>query len=239
MRFPRTTLSCVILLTVIFVWSYFALANFASTDVEKYRELVKNSDPKQLNESSQNYVSTQQHHSTHKDIWFTQRGQRLQLRLRSKDTQLVLEHQDNKTQVVEHMHGVTCFIQEELYYVLPDKREVVRQVDGTFRLRGKSTDDAESLVAVGNATLKPMQTMRYLEADNASYFYQSDRFLAEQVKVSRIVAPGHDLKESLKGFKTIMTGLARSVEFSIVGNELNFTAYQLNATLHGNGGKLR
>lgn len=232
MRYPFITILSLLIFCGICTWSYIALTAYSPTDVEEYEALVKSTDPSKSEDKSQSYTSTQQHRSTHKDIWFTQGGQRLQLRLRSQGTQLVLEHQENKTQIVEHMKGVTCCIQEELYYVLEDGREVRRKTDGSLVSRQHNPKDVESIVDAGNSTLKPMQVIRYLEADVASYYYQTDRFTAEQVHVSRIVIPGHELIESIKDYKPIMTGLARSVEFALVGNELNFTAYQLKATLY-------
>lgn len=237
MRFPYIIVLSMVILCIACVWSFYAFSTFTFSDIKEYSELVKSTDPKNLKEDSQPYVSTQQHRSTHKDIWFTQSGQRLQLRLRSADTQLVLEHQDRNTQIVEHMQDVTCFIQEELYYLLPDGREVIRQANGTLVPRRHNVSNLEVIIETDTNALKPMQVVRYLEADKASYYYQTDRFFAEQVHVSRVVAPGHKLIDSVKGLKPIMTGLARSAEFSIVGNELNFTAYQLKATLHSPGAK--
>lgn len=203
MRFTSLTLVSVAILLAVGLFSYFQLGFYTAEDLKEYESLVKSTDPQETDENAQPYTSTQQHRTTHKDIWFSQGDQRLQLRLRSEDTRLVLEHHDRNIQVVEHMQGVTCFIQEKLYYL--------------------TKEDGQRI---------PMQIVRYLEADNASYYYQADRFLAEQVHVMRVAMPGHTLTESLEGLTPFMTGVARSVEFGLSGTELNFTAYQLKATLY-------
>jgi hypothetical protein len=233
MRFTFLTIFSIVALFAIGIFSFFQLGSFTNEDVEEYENLIKSTNPQDTDKNLQPYTSTQQHRTTHKDIWFTQGDQRLQLRLRSKDTRLVLEHQDNNVQVVEHMQGVTCYIQEELYYVTKDGRELKLKDNGSYVLRKSDSKDAREIKLTDKISPTPMQVIRYLEADNASYYYQSDRFLAEQVHVIRVAVPGHTLTESLKGLIPLMSGIARSVEFTLADNELNFTAYQLKATLHG------
>lgn len=208
---------------------YLVLFSFDSTDKGEYWKLMSKADPSHSEAPSTPYTAKQQHRQAHKDIWYNQKEQRLHMSLRSADTELILDHHDNTTEVIEQMYDVKCCMQEELYYLLPDGREVEYRTDGQLRLRNGSD------LVVDPKGLKPMQTIRYLEAAEAAYHYNGDRFVAEQVRISQFIAPGHQLVHSVKGLKPIMSGIARSAEFSLVGNDLNFTAHQLKARLHTSG----
>lgn len=232
MRFPTTLLSSLIVLIGALIYAYFALFSIGESDRKEYWVLMAQTDP---HLSQTPYTAKQHHHRVHKDIWFTKAGQRMQVRIYSADTELVLDRQDQQTEVVEKMHGVTCYMQEELYFVLPDGREVIKLEDGTLKLRGSDPQKTGSLATIEQTELKPLQIIRYLEADTASYYYQTDRFLADDVKVSRFITEGHTLVESLDGLKPLMDGIASSVEFSLVGDDLLFTAQQLKATIRTTG----
>lgn len=233
MRFPLITLSCLLILCAVILLSYQKLVVYETADIEAYQALMRTIDPKKPENQPAPYTAKQQHRHTHKDLWFVKAGQRLQLRLRSTDTDLVLDHQDDTTEVIEYMHGVTCCMQEELYYLLPDGKEVQRRPDGLFFTRHRNADDPTASIEINGAILRPMQVIRYMEADAATYYYQTDRFTAENVKMSRFIAPGHSLVELSKDLKPFMSGVARSVEFSLVGNDLNFTAYHMKANFTG------
>lgn len=232
MRFPLITLASLLLLCGILAGFFSTFRHVNSEHIAEYQELLKSADPERAQEQTP-YTATQQHRQTHKDIWYTHKGQRLQVRLRSADTELVLDHRDDNTQIVEHMHNVICFMQEDIYYILPDGREVQYQPTGQLMLRDRNVNDPEAIVKADHSSLVPMQVVRHMVADAATYYYQTDHFSAEQVHISRYIAPGHTLMETTQGLKPVMTGIARSVDFSLVGNDLKFTAYQLKATLHG------
>ena len=79
---------------------------------------------------------------------------------------------------------------------------------------------------------RPMQIIRQLKADSATYHYQKDLFIAENVQITRYLIPGSELVESLEGGKLLMTGLAKRVEFSLKGSEPNFKAHQLKSSIY-------
>lgn len=80
---------------------------------------------------------------------------------------------------------------------------------------------------------KPMQIIRHLKADAASYHYQKDLFVAENVQISRYLIPGSTLVETgVEDNKLLMTGLAKRVEFSLNGSDPNFKAYQLKSSFY-------
>lgn len=208
---------------------YKSLLSFSEEDIQEYKTLRANTDPNYTSKNAP-YTATQQHSQAHKDIWFMDNGQRLHLLLRSADTELILSHDDQETEVVENMINMTCFMQEELYYELPDGREVLRQPDGQFVLRHAKNAKETSELDIKN--LKPMQVIRYMQADKASYFYQAERLEAENVKISRYIAPSHILINSLDGLTPLLKGVARSIEFSLANREIKFTAHQFKALLH-------
>ncbi|MBA3957616.1 MAG: hypothetical protein H0X51_04370 [Parachlamydiaceae bacterium] len=211
---------------------YFLAFSFGEQDRIEYWERMKQADPRHAESSQPPYTAKQNHQSVHKDIWFNHADQRLQMRLYSADTELVLEHHDNLTEIIEQMQDVTCYMQEELFYVLPDGREVSLQPDGKLVLRHKSSKEEESYVVVTDEPLLPMQVIRHLEAENAVYHYQTDRFVANDVAVSRFVAAGHELLDSLHDLVPIVSGIAQKVEFSLAGSDFKFQAHQLKATFH-------
>jgi hypothetical protein len=232
MKFRLLSLISVLVFVGALAAVYGLLFSFTPGDKGEYWKVMANADPAHSEAPSTPYIAKQQHRQTHKDIWYNQKGQRLHMSLHSADAELVLDHHDNTTEVVEHMYDVKCYMQEELYYMLPDGREVEYRTDGQLRLR---RGDVNAVILANNKELKPKQIIRYMEAANAAYYYNGDRFVADNVRISQFSAPGHTLVKSITGFKPIMSGLAKSAEFSLVGNDLNFTAHQLKARLHTTG----
>lgn len=229
LRFLITPLLGIVLFLTAMFLCYQLLFSYNAEDQRIYRELLGQADPNAKEAPDTPYTATQQHRHAVKDIWFTDKGQRLHICLSSADTELVLDHKDDSAEIVEHMYDVQCFMQEELYYVLPDKREVIYQPNGQLRLRR-----GDNTIPFDSTTLKPMQLIRYLRSEVASYYYKTDHFVADDVFVSHYSVPGHTLINSIEGLKPLMSGLAQSVEFSLNGNDLNFKAYQLRAILHTN-----
>jgi hypothetical protein len=206
-------------------------------DVQEYRQLIENSDLGQAKNKSSPYTAKQQRDDIQKDISFMQGGERLQLRLIAVESQLVLDQHDGETALLEQMRDVHCYMQEELYFVLPDGREALRQSDGQLLIRHADPKNPSSWLPQKVPNLKPMQVIRYLQADEATYYYKTDEFVAQQVALSRFAVPGHQLVELHEG-KPLMNGVAEKVEFSLAGKDLNFKAYQLKATFF-NAGKIK
>lgn len=65
--------------------------------------------------------------------------------------------------------------------------------------------------------LKPMQHLRCIEADHATYHYKNDHIMAEDVTISRYSVPGHTLVTSFDGLKPEMRGKAKNVEYALKG----------------------
>ena len=77
--------------------------------------------------------------------------------------------------------------------------------------------------------LKPMQLVRYMEAKRASYDYNTQLFVAEEVKLWRYRLEGHEPVLTLTDQEPLMSGTALSVEFTIKGKKLDFQAHHLRA----------
>lgn len=226
-----TNLSLCLFLGLLVLFGY-SLFSFGDRDRQEYWTLMKQADPTLLNSSSTPYTAKQQHHRVRKDIWFLQDSQRLKLRLASANAELVLDHHDNQTEVIEKMEDVVCCIQEELYYVMPNGNEIKKLPNGLFMKRKGDPYNPDDLVIVESANLTPKQVIRYLEAKTASYYYQGNRVIAYDVKLSQFIAPGHLLLETWKNLKPTLTGTASSVEFSVAGKDLNFNAENMKAAFY-------
>lgn len=72
-----------------------------------------------------------------------------------------------------------------------------------------------------DSSKKPIQTVEYLEADAASYHYHGRRLLANQVKLSRFILPGHQLDSSLNSKTPLATGRADWTEVPLQGGAMD------------------
>lgn len=196
--FKRTVLIALggtFLLALAILWSIF------QSDVksqEEYAALVGEANPGKTAKAAP-YTAQQHRKGVQKDLLFSRNGERLHLRLVSKDATMVLEHKPEGTFLLEQMQDVKCWMQEELL-----------QVEG-----------------------KPTQLVRYLEADSATYSYKNDEVIATDVKVFRYTLPGHLLPISMANFKPSMKGHAEMVQFSMGGQDVQFKAQKLKASMEG------
>ena len=78
----------------------------------------------------------------------------------------------------------------------------------------------------------PMQQARYLEASEGIYNYGSQQFNAEKVTLSLFHLPGHLLNTHvLDTKKAFLSGLAKTVSFTVSGKTPQFQAEQFKASL--------
>lgn len=230
MHFSRsvTVAFLVFFLLIVFLW--LKIGNYDAADQIAFQELMQSRD-----DVENNYTSRQHRVGVQKDVLYSENGQHLQLRLKSTHAELALDHHGGQTEVVENMYGVICYIQEELYYKLADGREVIRQLDGRFLLKGADPKEQDSWINPKETPLQPMQVVRRVDADTAVYYYKNSQFLAENVKVSRYVAAGDTIEQASISTEPLMDGVASWVEFSLGGKEINFKANQLKAKFYGPG----
>lgn len=199
-------LPCLIL--GVFVW----LTEVDEESYQTYHDLMVNAGVKKEDLKATPYIIKQKRFNVQKDILFMEDEKRMQLKLNANEAELVFDHHDDQTDMVEQMRGVTCEMQEELFYQLPNGQ--------------RATDDPSQ------KNLKPMQTVRSMKASHGTYTYESDRFRANNVEIEKFTTPGHTLNSPLFDKKKLMSGLADLAEFSLDGKRIQFQANQLKATLH-------
>lgn len=76
---------------------------------------------------------------------------------------------------------------------------------------------------------KPMQQMRYFEADRGTYLYTTQQFLAQSVAISLFRLPGHSLVLDQSPSSAFIRGLAQDVSFSVSGKSPQFQAKNFKA----------
>jgi len=217
-----------IILSLVFLLAgiVFVKQNIAP-DMKAYEELLRRGTAlTKMGLENAPYAFQQHREGVAKDYWMNQKGQRLHLRLKSSDSDLVLE----QSEIIEKMQNVICMMQEELYYLMPDGREVIRHPSGRWLLRNGDQEENGSWISAESRELKPMQVMRYMESDSATYHYRKDRFIADQARIKRFKMAGHQLPESIVELKPMMVGSAQSVELSLLGPEKKLKAHKLKAT---------
>lgn len=221
------------LVALLAVLSYLvvSMASPSKKEEEAYRLLMSRAENARKESKSTPYNAKQERTGVLKQVFFMEGPNRQQLRLFATDAQLVFDHRSNEeTEIVENMKNVKCLMQEELFYLLPDGREAVAQSDGRLLIKHEDPKEPESWLTKDAPGLKPMQIVRYMEADRASYFYSNDKFVANQVNLSRHILPGHQMVLTIdKKSKPMMSGIAETVEFSMSG-QLNFKATNMKAS---------
>ena len=76
---------------------------------------------------------------------------------------------------------------------------------------------------------KPMQQMRYIEADSGTYLYTTQQFLAQTVVLSLFRLPGHSLLINQDQSAAFIRGIAQDVSFSVSGKSPQFQAKNFKA----------
>lgn len=86
---------------------------------------------------------------------------------------------------------------------------------------------------------EPMQKVRYLEAERACYNYNTHLFVAEEVELWQYKLAGHSAPACIaKEERPLMKAKAHSVEFTLKGEKLDFTAHQMKASVNSREGLL-
>lgn len=200
----------------------FFISQIREEDVLAYHQLLENSEAG-TKKSDLLAFSRQTREGVTKQIWHETKH----IRIESGESELFFFHQDNQIEIVEELATVRSAIQEEVYYVLPNGKEAVKHEDGHFYLRG-----GETLIDPTQSGLKPMQLVRYLEAEKACYNYNTQLFSARVVKLWKYRLEGHQMAIEFDEQSPIMSGTAHRVEFSLQGKDLDFHAYRMRATFN-------
>ncbi|SCA62589.1 Uncharacterized protein SCG7086_AB_00360 [Chlamydiales bacterium SCGC AG-110-P3] len=214
------------------------LATVDQPDVTEYYELLASSQANRDRAAIAKFTGRQERKNIRKTILFSYPEGRRALRLASDESDLVFDIGAGDGEIVEHLRGVTCDMQEELYYQLSDGREALPQDGGRLLVRGGDTNDPSAWIDVASEGIIPMQRIRHVDADSATYYYKRDLFAAESVSLTRFFVGEHVLSEYWDDVSPTMQGLARAVQFSMAGNDPSFKAYHLKLTLFSKEGLL-
>jgi hypothetical protein len=196
---------------------------YSDVNHEAYQNVIKVASQ---GEKDNHGTTTQQRQLVAKDIWFTRDNHPLQLHLRSATSELVFEHHGTRSNIVEKMTDVICYVQEELFYLLNDEIEVIRNESGKLVWR----DSSDKLVEEYDPQLKAVQRVRYIVADNAVYHFHTGLLIAHQVDLAQFILPGHKLVLTVEGRSPVMKGRAESIEISLLSKGLAFNAKKMTAT---------
>lgn len=75
------------------------------------------------------------------------------------------------------------------------------------------------------------QVVRFIEAEQGTYYYSRNLFEADDVFLFRYMLPGHRLVNSLESYSPVMKGQAKKVSLTF-GKDIHFTAKQFKAVLY-------
>jgi len=209
------------------------ISSIEQMDVTTYRELVASSEAGDAPSESIAVTGKQYRKGVNKHVLFSEAEGRKQFRLSSDESDLVFSYIGGKSSAVEYFRGVSCDVQEELYYTLSDGRELKKSSSGLKMRHGGAlwVDD-------GTEEVTPMQRIRHIDAETATYFYTKDLFAAEHVNLSRYFIPEHKLPTFTEEVSPMMQGQAKAVQFSVVGKDTAFRAHHLTMTLYTQEGLL-
>lgn len=219
-RFSLISWIAVALFPLLLFGVFHFFLKYRPQDFTTYEQLIRDSNPHVVHASDSAFTTTQEHHQMHKEIRYFRERNPLLARIHSTDAQLMLEHKDHDIEVSERMHEIVAFMQEELFYVLPDGREIKQLADTSWIDRNSKLP----LDCLPELT-QPMQLVRYIKARNGTYYYQQDYFTGDQVEIMQFIAPGHALIDSIAELQPVMKGKAQTVEFALIDNDLRFSAY--------------
>lgn len=191
---------------------------------EKYRQIMEEALSEQM---PKEYQAKQQRSDIHRELLMTHKDSRTQTRLTAKRGILVLNQDANKPGFTEYLEGIACMMQEELYYQLPNGREFDRLADGSFVSRNKKTPLPHEEIAM----LAPMQTIRYIQANEASLDYRTNLLKTKQMSFARYSAPGHELPLEIEGLSPELVGTAISAEVTFKDSGPEFHAKQLQVNI--------
>jgi len=193
--------------------TYIQLFNVSEKDRSRYFKLMEDSNPSLVDKSKRaSYTASQTRHKIRKDVYYSENNMPLHLLLTSQNAVLQLhQKQEGGSLLIEQMKDVKCYMQEELFYLLPNGERI--------EVKENAPKGA-----------KPMQLVRYCQTDNASYCYQTKLLTSNDVFIARYMVPGHSLESvNFNAIKPVMQGTAAFVEFSMGGKDLNFKAEKLKA----------
>jgi lipopolysaccharide export system protein LptA len=220
-RFKWALIGLIGLWIALCVWTVLSLFQFSKKDLEEYQTLMVSTQSIHSHEKVHPYTARQLHRGVHKQIIVNGHEDRLQMRLDGVEAELILEHKEGGSATLsENFKNVTGLMQEQLYYTLLDGRKVTKDTNGRWLVE---QDKSFQWVDPSLKELMPMQYMRYFEAEEAHYHYNTQQLIAHQVKLLRYLVPGHQLVSSIQGLLPIMQASAHELSLSPKSQEISLS----------------
>ena len=181
---------------ILFIWCQL---KSSEKYLEEYNFLMqKTQTGSQSNGNNGSFMAMQERVGVNKTIYFFNENQRLNMQIFSKKSDLVYDHRTKKVEVIEKLSEIQCYMQEELYYLTSDGREVLLNENGKYVLKNKTKRDEKYEDNFEIETLKPMQKLRYIKAKNAIYEITSEALIAYSAEIYQMRLPNHQIPEILE-----------------------------------------
>lgn len=214
------------------------LVHIPKEDYALYEEILKSSNPQSMAKEESEQIGHQDRELIEKQLWFTRNRIRLNITLQAEQSRLTYSLEDVGVDLVEEMQQVRGWMQEELFYRLPDGREAIPQEDGALLLRNADPTLTSSWIPRDTPGLEPWQQVREFEAEHATYLYWKKELVAKEASVRQYYSPGHQIRPTAAPPELLMTGVARRFTFTLVDREPKFHAETLSASIYSPRGLL-
>ncbi|MBI2742937.1 MAG: hypothetical protein HYX48_03375 [Chlamydiales bacterium] len=165
---------------------------------------------------------------------------------KNKQTQL---NSSNPEALSSSTHQTRQGVRKDIWFTQEDSSRLHTRIESassllTIQPKGSSFEIVEELqkihcwmqdrlIAEGG---KPMQQMRYFEADRGTYLYTTQQFLAQNVAISLFRLPGQTLTFDQSRTAPFIRGVAQDVSFSVSGKSPQFQAKNFKAQFSKNPG---
>jgi hypothetical protein len=171
-------------------------------------------------------VTKQIRWNVNKRLWLSEKPPRLSVELQGSRSEVNITMKKSETRFIETFFDAQGIMQQELFYKLPDGKEVVFGENGELKRRGETVPATD----IDKDLLQPMQRFRYFEAEHAIYDYQTHTLIAYDVNFWTYVAEGHEIVKDREKLWPESSGNASSMTVCHGGSvgALQFAAENLN-----------
>lgn len=129
MRFPLWIIIVFCFLCIGMIAFGAFLGNYGRRDLKKFERLVD-----QRGDEERQAASHQERKKLQKDIFFVDKGKRLQIHIESDSANLLCQSRGEELAVVEKMHQMRCWVQEKLSEVGEEPQQVIFFIEAEHAL---------------------------------------------------------------------------------------------------------
>lgn len=232
--FRKYSLFILIAIISLFTAFFVILTQINSTDRKTYQNLMDSSTAALDKEKVGSYKAKQHRKGVSKHYIFCNGPERLNMLLKGLESDLFFHQKGDKTEIIEHFKNVQCISQETFTYSLLDGRQVLLNEKGNFFVKNDNLEHND-ILEKGDPRIQSTQTVRTLKASKAIYHYGTENLLADDVQLSRYLAKGVILNDTIKPTQELMSGTASEIELSFSGGDKPYKAKGLQAKFHDLG----